>query len=1138
MEVYFNHLTVFGMVIMRLGKGSVEMDYINYIHKLILSFRNNESNHFMFIKHYDTLYISEQEIQQILLKDGEDLCLLFHEFPMHSMQEPYGPFLGWIRDIYLEYFQHETPEDFVRNAGVYPLQIPVFASYITTGKATRREDVLFPELSYERKRMLDSLVALYRYVGSKKSLFIFMERLHLANNSCLDFLEALVKQISLGGIQILATYNEVYRMPEYVSKTWRSFVSLLEKRNYQYEWSSISTESTIDVQDVFIPKQSAMDGYILTANNMFYFLTLEDARHCLGIIYEKIQREIITVEEEKYVVFLQLFSLVSIMCKEYTKALQMCDYIGNIARKNKDDRLLYNYNYICAMSQYGVAQVENKVRFYVGECQKIANKYNNEEAEYKAEVLGMLADYNYWRETFVMQHAYLLRDGFYEQTERLGFQNILAHISVRCFDNDSETVQAIIRGEKKPEMFIKGVRLAKEIENWDFLIAAYTKMIVLFSENGCYQFVEACYQKKLEIFEQEENIARKVHSYNGLGHNATVAERYQQAEEYFNNSLKMSLKIKDGQEVAITLYNSAFNKILAREFSMAAEDLKLILQIMELLDMHSLSICDTSRIYGLLGFCSFYRGEEYQCYLCLNRMEAYIRHLYNVTDENKYRYWHDTLFFKHMIRAMLCMEENQIEEAEKEFDEAYYHQSCTVGNQYFNYPLYIIEKAKFYAIQEKDKEREEILEEGINFCNEHGYHVKANMLLRELKNKREIVNQSSLPNREISNEKILDVIENLAVQRNLELNKKDIDFMNVWQQLLNRNISSNEMLSQAINMAKNYFSLDGMGMFEIRNDEVTLSYFDGPQVKGTDTNVTRRIMEFTELEREKIASYFRKNRQSLLTNRIDKGFLEYKKLLEVFDIDHVITFFATPLVNSEGELDSIIFGYVEMRNNYIGNRYLLMDHDFVILKFFSNQLFVALERLKHLELINRMNHQLSAMAVTDLLTGLYNRQGFEKLINEDRARNNEEENVMIYIDLDNFKYYNDTFGHEIGDFVLVRFAQMLERVIDDCGYAVRYGGDEFVLVINGRDVEFGKKIAQNLFFMLTDGLNGAIERKIGHAVIIPPEKQLSCSMGIATFKGYDAQKVTEALNKADKGLYYVKKTTKNSFVVWDELKEE
>ena len=97
-----------------------------------------------------------------------------------------------------------------------------------------------------------------------------------------------------------------------------------------------------------------------------------------------------------------------------------------------------------------------------------------------------------------------------------------------------------------------------------------------------------------------------------------------------------------------------------------------------------------------------------------------------------------------------------------------------------------------------------------------------------------------------------------------------------------------------------------------------------------------------------------------------------------------------------------------------------------------------------MQVIQKMNDQLSDMAVKDQLTGLYNRQGFEKNMEEWSSRKDLYK-AVIYIDLDNFKYYNDNFGHELGDYVLVRFAQVLEESVKDVGYAVRYGGDEFII---------------------------------------------------------------------------------------------
>lgn len=1111
------------------------MDYKNYMHKLVQSFRDNRVNKYMFIKHYDTLFISEEEIQGIVEGASVKFCLLFYEFPLHTMQEAYAPFLGWIRELYYSYFKDESPEEFVKNAGVYPLQQPVFVSFIKTGKAKRMEDLLVSEVEYEKRRMLDSLVKIYNYIGQRKTIFIFLEKLHLATASSVSFLYELITSDKVANIRILAMYNELYRAPEYITGIWEKFARELEKQDLQYEWNSINTESTIDAQDIFIPNEACMEEYLAAANNMFFFLAADDAKYYMDILYEKIEQEVLTLNTDQTVRFLELFSLIEILKGEYTRALQICDRVGNIGRELEDDTLLYNYNYIAAMTQYGMEQVENKVERYVEKCKQIARKQGDKLAEYKPELLRVLSNYNYWRDHFVKQYSFRITEDFLQQTEEYGFKNMLASLYVHCFENDPDTVKGIADGTIEPVHFKKGIQLATEIENHNLLLTAYTRSIVLFSEQGCYDYVDELYREKLEIIKIEKDQSRKIHTYNGLGYNAGVAERYQQAEEYFNQSMNESLEIKDGMEVAITLYNSAVNKMVAREFAEAAEDLNLLIRAMDLLGIHSITICTTSKIYGLLGLCSFYMGEEYLCYLCLNRIEAYVGHLAYIEDEDKYFYWYDTLFLKHMIQALLFEQEGKMEEAEEEFKRADYHQKHSVGNLYFNYPIYVMEMAKFYELQHRNEERDRILEEGINFCNANGYHLKSNMMLNKLQGKRETTKRLLFPVRDASNSKILEVIESLAVKKQLESSQKDIGFLTIWQELLNKSTNAEDMLAQAVTLLKNHFNLDGVLMISVENGKARRSYFDGPDSRQTDTNVTNCILQFTDLELEKIMDYFHENKHAILTNRIDKGFLEYKALLDMLDINHVITLFAAPLNNQEGTLSGVIIGYVEMRNNFIGNRSLLKDHDLVILKFVSNQLYIAIERLNHLDLIKRMNSQLSDMAVTDLLTGLYNRQGFEKRIREDQKKQYEE-NVIIYLDLDNFKYYNDTFGHEVGDYVLVRFAQLLEKVVDDCGYAVRYGGDEFVLVLNGKDVEFGKKVAKNIFYMLDDGLHVMIERKIGHSVIIPKEKLLSCSIGIASCHGYSQEEVTEALNKADKGLYYVKRMTKGSYVVWDELK--
>lgn len=359
---------------------------LSYMLKMIKSFCDNRANDYMFIKHYNTLSLPEVEIAKIVDEAEEEFCYLYYKYSKHQMLEPYQPFLGWIRKLYFEYFKDEPLEEFVKNAKVYPLQQYSVAEYIRTGKANRVEDILINELSYEGKRMLDSLVNIYKYICSKVKLFVVIESLHLANLSGIKALSRLLNINCPGKFRLAATYNESYQIPGYVQEEWKLFVSEMEKQGYQYEWGEIDANVTSDAQDIFIPREDMMEEYLAIAQNMYFFICHQDAQYYLNIIYDKIKHSNLRITQAQYARFLQLLALTEMHCKEYARALQMCEYLGTIAREKKDDRLIYNYNYLCAMTQFGMEQLENKITGYIDKCKEIARTWGDELAEYKPQV--------------------------------------------------------------------------------------------------------------------------------------------------------------------------------------------------------------------------------------------------------------------------------------------------------------------------------------------------------------------------------------------------------------------------------------------------------------------------------------------------------------------------------------------------------------------------------------------------------------------------------------------------------------------------------------------------------------------------------------------------------------------------------
>ena len=988
------------------------------------------------------------------------------------------------------------------------------------------------EIAYESKRMLDSLANVYKYICSKIKLFVVIESQHLANLSGVKVLYNLMNENFHGTFRLVATYNESYHVPEYIEKTWKAFMDEMEKQGYQYEWGAIEANVTIDAQDVFIPQAKNMEEYLSIARNMYFFMCHQDAQYYLNIIYDKIKHSNLSVTDEQYVRFLQLAALIEMYCKEYSKALQFCEYFGTIGKEKNDDRLLYSYNYMCAMTQFGMEQLENQITGYIEQCKSIARKWGDELAEFKPQIIKLMSDCNYWRDIYIDYYDRDVNEEMMETAERFGFKNILAYIYIYCFTADQETLLRAAKNKETLFHFARGVELATEIENYELLISAYTKNIVVFSRVGCYDYVADLLEKKAYAVSIENNLIRVVHAYNGLGYNASITEKYQKAEEYFSKSIEELLELENGEEMAITLYNSALNKMLAREYAYASDDLLLLIKVMEMLGIHALSIADTARFYGMLGICSFYIGEDYRCCYCLNRIEAYVSHLDYVEDEGKYQYWLDTLFMKYLLEAMMAVAEGRLEDGKQKFDQAEMIMNMDKEKRYFSYLLYVQEMAKYYDVIGEEGKRREILQQGIEFCDRLGYRLRSSLLMAELNKKYESGRKGFVLKRGVSNDEILESIGNLALRQKLEASKRDISFLTIWQELLSKCKNADDVMPQTFKLLKNHFNFDGVFMVGIDDGVAKIQYKDCPIEEGIVDNVTHRVHRFKREDLEKIADYFRENRNALLVNRTEKGFLEYRQLLEVIGIYQVVTLFAAPLYGNDGELGGVLIGYVEMRKYAIPNRYLLKENDLVILKFASEQLHSALERLKYMELIQRMNGQLSDMAVTDQLTGLYNRQGFEKMVQHCDCQE-ETKKAVIYIDLDNFKYYNDNFGHELGDYVLVRFAQVLKDAVYGTGYAVRYGGDEFVVVMDDKDVQFAKGVVEELIESLQTDVVTAIQKRIGTQHIIPENKRLSCSIGIAECQACGS--ITEALNNADKALYHIKRTTKNGYAVWDEL---
>lgn len=161
---------------------------------------------------------------------------------------------------------------------------------------------------------------------------------------------------------------------------------------------------------------------------------------------------------------------------------------------------------------------------------------------------------------------------------------------------------------------------------------------------------------------------------------------------------------------------------------------------------------------------------------------------------------------------------------------------------------------------------------------------------------------------------------------------------------------------------------------------------------------------------------------------------------------------------------------------------------------------------------------LERLSVTDQLTGLLNRRGFEAELQRvmSAARRYREKGVLVYVDLDGFKPINDSFGHAAGDAVLRHVAGLLAANIRGTDFAARLGGDEFAVLLTRTDWHQGLKRAEQF-----DGMvNGAHVQWQGRAIGV------NASFGFQTYGPGDD--LLESLENADAAMYATKRARADS----------
>ncbi len=250
-----------------------------------------------------------------------------------------------------------------------------------------------------------------------------------------------------------------------------------------------------------------------------------------------------------------------------------------------------------------------------------------------------------------------------------------------------------------------------------------------------------------------------------------------------------------------------------------------------------------------------------------------------------------------------------------------------------------------------------------------------------------------------------------------------------------------------------------------------------------------------------------KDDREIIKDKIDDDFIDRFNLKEMKSIVSV------PLKVRGEAIGAINAAQIEFARNF-------KEADKRFLTTLANQIAIAIENA-------RMYNQMQELATKDGLTKLYNHSYFQEALDREieNAQRNQIPLSLLMMDIDKFKNFNDTYGHQVGDEVLKELAKLLQKEVRSVDTVARYGGEEFSIILPGTDEKEAYQVAIR------------INEKVRNMVVKYEELKLNVtiSIGVASYGLGGSKK--ELINQADQACYAAKNLGRDQTFKASDLEE-
>lgn len=635
--------------------------------------------------------------------------------------------------------------------------------------------------------------------------------------------------------------------------------------------------------------------------------------------------------------------------------------------------------------------------------------------------------------------------------------------------------------------------LARQYGHTVDLAATFHSRAVVFNQLHKYTTALRCFRISERLREKQGVQRELARIRNGIGFFLCQQEEFVEAHRYYLSALNIVLQLHDFSEVTISLYNLGWLYVQVQEFEHASLVLKSLRDMLRIRGSTHFPFRNIHDVLLLQGMIHIHQSEWSRAEQDLersNNLEILL------SGEGQ--------FMRPLLKSLIESHQNNPARALALLQQA--SAACQqVQDASVQQQLLLHEAAiRIYQQQHDGKGAYEHLRQAVHLCRHHGFQVAEQKIVQAWQ---QLPTRLSLPHFSLPELELNQLI--YQVQQEQRVNQlwsqvREMRLLATLQQLAHEQHLATQLAEETLRLICAHFNTQaGLVLLGSGAASHELAQYNQAEERSIESS---RLIAWLQTQHNHPTLYYGDAAPKHPTH-------PYSSILVI------------QLWDTGQQLGAmLLLTYADSPPIAKGDK--------EILQFIGNQLSSQLINL-------RQRDQLITMSNTDVLTGLCNRHSLQhtlltELERQMRYGDSNTTLALAFIDLDNFKYYNDTFGHGAGDHVLCWFAELLRTQLRQFDIACRWGGDEFVLLFPHTTVNAAIVALARVIETLKGerGYQQALSCLLGRTTTLPESAWLGCSVGVA-----DSRQLTnprddaELLRLADQALYQVKRSGKGTILV-------